>query len=77
MIENKAIPPFGPLQPGGRIMAPQDPVAELPRGLPHKTLQTSTIPVDNFVGNLVSKRERARFQGTKIGLLKFSAGKSF
>jgi hypothetical protein len=58
-------------------MAPRGPAAELRRGLPHKTLQTSTIPVDNFVGNLVIKRAMARLQGTKIGLLKFSAGKSF
>ncbi|WP_147306965.1 hypothetical protein [Roseateles depolymerans] len=76
MIENKAIPPFGPLQPGGALwrVEPASP-SILPHD--HKPLQTSTIPVDNFVGNLVIKRDMARLQGTKIGLLKNSAGKSF
>ncbi|WP_423599520.1 hypothetical protein [Roseateles sp. MS654] len=76
MIENKAFPPYGRLRPGGALWRHAAPA---PTSAPsdHKPLQTSTVPVDNFVGNSLATRAEADRQTGRIGLLKKQAGKSF
>jgi hypothetical protein len=76
MIENKAFPPFGHLRPGGALWR-HAALAQPTLDSHHKPLQTSTDPVDNFVGNCLWNRARAHRQTGRISLLKKQAGKSF
>ncbi|UXH80043.1 hypothetical protein [Roseateles amylovorans] len=74
MIENKAFPPFGHLE-ARRALWRHAAFPQTTGSPPHKPLQTSTDPVDNFVEKRVSNGAKADFYGVRIGLPQKTAEK--